>query len=111
MKRLMWGKALAAIAKKNGATYGEFKQFPEMVENSLQLNTTKGEKKEAKVEGGGVEAVKYAANTYGLSASFRRGKLDDGTMVTFPSRRLTAWLTASMHSAFSRKTKKPEVSP
>lgn len=80
----MWGKALAAIAKKNGTAYGDFKMFPEMVENSTQLNTTKGEKKEAKVEGGGVEAVRYSANAYGLSASFRRGKLDDGTMVTFP---------------------------
>lgn len=70
----MWGEALAAIAKqKADGTYDAFKKFPRCVENALQLNTTKGEKKEAKVEGGGVEAVKYGKNVYNLSMSFRKG--------------------------------------
>ncbi len=93
MKKLMWGKFLAAIAKKTieGAgddakvKYGDFKLFPEAVENSLALNTTKGEKKEAKVEGGGVEAVKYGKNTYSLEASFRRGLDSQGKKITFPT--------------------------
>lgn len=83
MKRLMWGKALAAIAKKTGTTYGEFKVLPEIVENSTSLTTTKGEKKEAKVEGGGVEAVRYSKNTYGLVLDIRRGKVGD-EIITFP---------------------------
>ena len=84
MKQLMWGEALAAIAKqKEDGTYDSFKKLPKCVENALQLTTTKGEKKEAKVEGGGVEAVKYGHNTYGLAMSFRRGTVN-GKKVTFP---------------------------
>lgn len=80
----MWGEALAAIAKqKPDGTYNEFKAFPKCVENALNLTTTKGEKKEAKVEGGGIEAVKYGANAYGLSMSFRRGVVK-GVKRTFP---------------------------
>ncbi len=93
MKKLMWGKFLAAIAKKiiSGTgdsvtvSYGDFKLFPEAVANSLGLNTTKGEKKEAKVEGGGVEAVKYGKNTFSLEASFRRGLDSNGKKITFPT--------------------------
>ncbi len=88
----MWGAFIAAIAKKsiNGTgasatvSYGDFKRFPEAVEGSLALNTTKGEKKEAKVEGGGVEAVKYGRNTYALEASFRLGADANGKPVAFP---------------------------
>lgn len=84
MKQLMWGEALAAIAKqKADGTYDAFKRLPKCVENALNLATTKGEKKEAKVEGGGVEAVKYGHNTYGLAMSFRRGTVK-GQAVTFP---------------------------
>lgn len=80
----MWGKAPSAIAKKKAdGTYDAFKRLPECVENALNLTTTKGEKKEAKVEGGGVEAVKYGHNTYALSMSFRRGTVN-GVPVSFP---------------------------
>lgn len=52
MIQLMWGEALAAIAKKKAdGSYDAFQKLPKCVENALQLNTTKGEKKEAKVEG------------------------------------------------------------
>lgn len=84
MIQLMWGEALAAIAKKKAdGSYDAFQKLPKCVENALQLNTTKGEKKEAKVEGGGIEAVKYNANAYSLAMSFRRGRVD-GKMRTFP---------------------------
>lgn len=84
MKKLMWGKALAALArKKDTGGYDTFAKMPEMVENSMALNTTKGEKKEAKVEGGGVEAVKYSKNGYSLVADFRRGMVGS-TAVAFP---------------------------
>lgn len=84
MKKLMWGLALLAIAKKSSSGYGDFKKFPEIVEGSLSLVTTKGEKKEAKVEGGGVEAVKYSKNTYGLEASFRRGLDASDNVIKLP---------------------------
>ncbi len=83
MKKLMWGKCLIAIALKTKDAYGEFKLLPEFVENSTQLNTTKGEKKEAKVEGGGVEAVKYGKNSYGVVADFRRG-IVNGKQIEYP---------------------------
>ena len=84
MINLMWGEALAATAKKKpDGTYDEFKRWPECVENALNLITTKGEKKEAKVEGGGVEAVKRAKNVYGLEMSFRRGVVN-GQVRKFP---------------------------
>ncbi len=80
----MWGKALGAIAKQNSnGGYEKFQILPECVENALSLTTTKGEKKEAKVEGGGVEAVKYSHNTYSLTMSFRRGTVN-GEPVKFP---------------------------
>ena len=85
MKRLLWGKSLGAVAKKKAdGSYDKFKLLPEMAENSMQLNTAKGEKQEAKVEGGGVEAVRYSKNTYDLVADFRRGLDDSGTAVSFP---------------------------
>ncbi len=83
MKDLMWGKCSLAIAKKTAGQYGEWKAFPAPVDASTTLTTTKGEKKEAKVEGGGVEAVKYGSNTYSLASSFRRGMVD-GQPVSFP---------------------------
>ena len=84
MIQLMWGEALAAIAKKKSdGTYEGFNKLPRCVENALQLSTTKGEKKEAKVEGGGFEAVKYNANVYALAMSFRRG-LENGKLRVFP---------------------------
>lgn len=84
MIQLMWGEANSAIAKqKADGNYDAFKELPPCVENALQLTTTKGEKKEAKVEGGGVEAVKYNKNAYALAMSFRRG-IVKGVMRTFP---------------------------
>ena len=44
------------------------------VENSTQLTVTKGDKKEAVVEGGGVEAVKYKKSKSQLKFNIRRAK-------------------------------------
>ena len=44
------------------------------VENSTQLTVTKGDKKEATVEGGGVEAVKYKKSKSQLKFNIRRAK-------------------------------------
>ncbi len=84
MKDLMWGTCGIAVAKKEkNGTYGVWEAFPKPVENSTTLTTTKGEKKEAKTEGGIVEAVKYAPNSYSLASSFRLGMVD-GQKISLP---------------------------
>lgn len=45
------------------------------IENSTQLNVTKGEKLEARIEGGGAEDVKYKRGTFGLAFNIRKGKV------------------------------------
>ena len=67
MAQLSWGKPSIEFAKcgANGAAPTVWTKLAyDPVENSTKLTPTKGEKKEAKVEGGEVEAVKYAKNTY-----------------------------------------------
>lgn len=67
MAQLSWGKPTIEFGKcgADGAaptTWTKLSYDP--VENSTKLTPTKGEKKEAKVEGGENEAVKYGKNTY-----------------------------------------------
>lgn len=67
MAQLSWGKPKIEFGKcgADGAaptTWTKLDYDP--VENSTKLTPTKGEKKEAKVEGGENEAVKYAKNTF-----------------------------------------------
>lgn len=73
---LSWGKPRIFLKKIGDATAAIIELFTP-VEDSTQLSTTKGDKKEAKIEGGENEAVKYSKNTYALSASIRLGY--DGT--------------------------------
>lgn len=55
-----------------GAQWTELTAVP--VENSTQLETSKGDKKEAKVEGGENQDVRYNKNTYALSFALRAAK-------------------------------------
>lgn len=67
MAQLSWGKPTIEFGKcgVNGANPTVWTKLPyDPVENSTKLTPTKGEKKEAKVEGGENEAVKYSKNTY-----------------------------------------------
>lgn len=76
-----WGKPRIVVKKKGEtAASTKFVEFYTPVENSTQLTTTKGEKKEAKIEGGENEAVKYKKNTYALAAQVRIG-MENGTTV------------------------------
>ena len=77
MAQLSWGKPSIEFGKcgANGAaptTWTKLAYDP--VENSTKLTPTKGEKKEAKVEGGENEAVKYAKNTYVFEFEVRAAK-------------------------------------
>lgn len=49
------------------------------MEGSTSLNPTKGDKLEAKIEGGENEDVKYKRSTYQLLYNIRKGKLPGGT--------------------------------
>lgn len=63
-----WGKPRILIKKIGGESWEE---LPAPVENSTQLTTTKGDKKDAKIEGGENEDVKYSKNTYALTFNIR----------------------------------------
>lgn len=67
MAQLSWGKPTIefGMCGVNGAAPTVWTKLPyDPVQNSTKLTPNKGEKKEAKVEGGENEAVKHAKNTY-----------------------------------------------
>lgn len=61
--KLSWGKCSIKIDNKG---------VPTPVEGSTELTVTKGDKTEAKIEGGEVEAVRYQASTYQLTFKVRK---------------------------------------
>lgn len=75
-----WGKPRIVVTKKGTGETVTYIEFYTPVEDSTQLTTTKGEKKEAKIEGGENEAVKFKKNTYTLAIQVRIGLNDDGTI-------------------------------
>ena len=68
-----WGKPRIFI-KDLDAVSPAWEELPTPVEDSTQLTTTKGDKKEAKIEGGENEDVKYGKNTYALTFNIRAAK-------------------------------------
>lgn len=76
MPELSWGKPRIKIGKlaANGATPSSWIELPTPIENTTKLTVQKGEKKEAKIEGGENEAVKYSANIYALELEIRSAK-------------------------------------
>lgn len=77
MAQLSWGRPTIEFGKcgADGAAPTTWKTLGfDPVENSTKLTPTKGEKKEAKVEGGANEAVRYARNTYAFEFEIRAAK-------------------------------------
>lgn len=66
---LSWGKP--RIFVKALVDGGVLRELPTAVEGSVNLETTEGDKTEAKVEGGEIEAVRYNKSTYKLSMQIR----------------------------------------
>ena len=66
MAQISWGKPTIKIGLlgANGAAPTTWIDVPTPVENSTKLTTTKGNKQEAKIEGGENEDVRYSKNTY-----------------------------------------------
>lgn len=81
-KTLAWGKPTIQICalRPDGQPTGAWKTFPVAVQDTTKLNPQKGEKYEAKTEGGGIEAVRYGATTYELEYEIRYGKGDTPTI-------------------------------
>ena len=84
MKALSWGKPRIFVAPIENGVEGTWLEVKTPVENTTKLTTTKGDKKEAKVEGGEVECVKYNRNTYALEFEIRIGLENDGTVTVPP---------------------------
>lgn len=73
MASIGWGKPRIFI-KRIDTGGGTWKEVPTPVQDSTSLETTKGEKMEAKLEGGTNEDVLYKASTYALSYQIRKAK-------------------------------------
>lgn len=73
MSLLGWGKC-RLFTKNLDASGAKWKEWPTPVENSTVLETTKGDKQEAKIEGGENEDVRYSKSTYALNTNIRAAK-------------------------------------
>ena len=79
MAMIGWGKPKIEICKldsdgKYPVAPLAWEELPTPVEDTTVLNTTKGEKIEAKIEGGENEDVKYKKSTYALACNIRAAK-------------------------------------
>lgn len=68
-----WGKSHLLVKDLDSPT-AKWTKLPTPKENTTKLTPTKGDKKEAPIEGGENEAVKYSANKYVLEYTIRRLK-------------------------------------
>lgn len=73
MSLLSWGKC-RLFTKNLDVEGAKWKEWPTPAENSTTLETSKGDKKEAKIEGGENEDVRYSKSTYVLNANIRAAK-------------------------------------
>lgn len=70
-----WGRPTIVISKlDNKGEPTTWSEVPTPAEDSTSLTTTKGDKTEAKLEGGANEDVKYGRNTYALAYQIRVAK-------------------------------------
>ena len=64
-KAIGWGKCNILVKDLDVAS-SKWTKLPTPKENTTKLTPTKGDKKEAPIEGGENEAVKYSANKYAV---------------------------------------------
>lgn len=73
MAKIAWGKP--RIFVKNADEVGaSWKELPTPAEDTTELSAEKGDKLEAKIEGGENEDVKYKRSTYTLAFNIRKAK-------------------------------------
>jgi len=90
MSNLAWGKPRLFIKEVGSTSWSELNT---PVEDSTELQATKGDKLEAPIEGGSNEDVKYKDSTYAVVYNIRKFK---GRAVPFPNTNGVA----SKHYAF-----------
>lgn len=73
MAVISWGKP-RILVKDLDTPDAAWVEFPTPSDGTTQLTTTKGQKQEAKIEGGENEDVRYGKNTYALALSIRAAK-------------------------------------
>ncbi len=81
MSKLSWGKPRLFV-KDLSAASPSWKELNTPVQDSTELQATKGDKLEAPIEGGQNEDVKYKSSTYALVYNIRKAK---GRAVPFPN--------------------------
>ena len=71
----MWGQNIIKVNKLTaaGALSTTWTTLPVAVEGSFSLTTTAGDRMEARIEGGGLEDVKYKPNTATVEFEIRAG--------------------------------------
>lgn len=78
MANIAWGKPRIFIKDIDGEQTGQnaekWIELPTPVEDSTELSAEKGDKLEAKIEGGENEDVKYKRSTYTLAFNIRKAK-------------------------------------
>ena len=90
MSRISWGKPRIFVLDKEpvtGQTYPEANKWYELytpVEDSTQLSVSKGDKMEARIEGGEAEDIKYKRSTYSVAFNIRKGKAKAGQVRKLP---------------------------
>ena len=82
MAKIPWGKPRIFVKDADAANSNAYELFTP-VEDSTELTPTKGDKLEAKIEGGENEDVKYKRSTYALTFNIRKAK---GRKAPFPAR-------------------------
>ena len=70
-KAIGWGKCNILVKDLDVAS-SKWTKLPTPKENTTKLNPTKGDKKEAPIEGGENESVRYSANKYAVEYVLRR---------------------------------------
>lgn len=82
MAKISWGKPRLFAFNADDATKPNAYEIFTPVEDSTELTPTKGDKLEAKIEGGENEDVKYKRSTYALGFNVRKAR---GRKPPFPS--------------------------
>lgn len=73
MALISWGKP-DLYYKDLSDTSAKWKKAPTPADGTTELSTEKGDKTEAKLEGGEIEDVRYDKSTYSLAYQIRRAK-------------------------------------
>lgn len=74
MANIAWGKPKLFIKDIDGGTTEKWLELPTPAEDTTELSAEKGDKLEARIEGGEYEDVKFKRSTYTLSFNIRKAK-------------------------------------